>query len=86
MRARPDSPGLLLIQADGRHNMEQPEDWNRGDAGDPFPGTSGTRKLDDSGTVSTSFPDGERSGVTLKNIAVDADTGHITLDIKFAGG
>ena len=80
IRAMPDNPGLLLIQADGKHNLEQPENWNSGDGGDPFPGTSGTN---DAGEALTSFPGGKRSGVSLKHIAVDPESGNITLHVKF---
>jgi hypothetical protein len=28
-----DTPGLYLVQTDGRHDLENPDDWNQGDAG-----------------------------------------------------
>lgn len=80
----PDAPGLLLIQADGRHDLEKPKDWNEGDAGDPFPGQAGRKILKDSGAISSSFPGGKRSGISLENITLDPKTGNITLDVKFA--
>lgn len=80
----PDEPGMLLIQADGKHDLEKPKDWNEGDAGDPFPGKPPQRILKDSGSISTSFPKGKRSGVTLENIALDQASGKITLAVKFA--
>jgi M6 family metalloprotease-like protein len=73
--------GLLLIQADGRHNLEDPSDRNAGDAGDPFPGSAGRTKLGDTGSISTSFPDGPRSGVKLSNIRLDPATGAIKLKV-----
>ena len=82
----PDRPGLLLIQADGKHDLEKPKDWNEGDAGDPFPGKTRKKQLKDTGSTSTSFPNANRSGVTLENIALDQASGNITLDVKFAGG
>ena len=81
----PDKPALLLVQADGRRQLQTPDDWNTGDAGDPFPGSSNRTDLSERGTISTSFPDGDDSGISLKNIQRDLDTGHISLDIAFEG-
>jgi immune inhibitor A len=79
----PNQPGLLLIQADGKHELEQPNDWNEGDAGDPFPGSSNQTKLKDTGSISTSFP-GKDSGVSLENITLNNATGSIIVNVKFA--
>ena len=79
----PYQPGLYLVQADGRHNLEDPDDWNQGDAGDPFPGSTGRTELKDTGPVSTSFP-GARSGITLKSIKRDTATGIISVDVNFS--
>ena len=81
----PERPALLLIQADGRHQLETPDDLNAGDAGDPFPGTSGRTELRETGNISTSFPGGDDSGITLQNIQRDAQTDAITLDVLFEG-
>lgn len=81
----PDKPALLLVQADGRRQLQTPDDWNNGDAGDPFPGSSNRTDLSERGTISTSFPDGEDSGISLKNIQRDLDTGNISLNIEFEG-
>ncbi|MHA2237459.1 MAG: M6 family metalloprotease domain-containing protein [Candidatus Hodarchaeales archaeon] len=78
----PSSPGLFLIQADGRHNLEDPYDWNQGDAGDPFPGSENKDELLDTGDVSTSFPNQPRSGVKLLNITLNPDNNRITLDVE----
>lgn len=80
----PDEPGLLLIQADGKHDLEKPKDWNEGDAGDPFPGKAQRDDLGDTGSISTSFPTGPRSGIQLDNIALDPVSRRITLDVTFA--
>jgi immune inhibitor A len=80
----PDQPGLYLVQADGRHNLEDPNDWNQGDAGDPFPGSGKKTELRESGSISTSFP-GIRSGITLRKIQLDQTTGIIKLQAKFTG-
>jgi immune inhibitor A len=78
----PNRPAMLLVQADGRHDMEKPKDQDAGDAGDPFPGSGAKTELLDSGNISTSFP-GVRSGVALKNITVDTDNGNIKVDVVF---
>jgi immune inhibitor A len=80
----PDKPALLLIQADGRRQLETPNDWNTGDAGDPFPGSANRTDLNDRGNISTSFPDGEDSGINLRNIQRNSVTGLVTLDVDFA--
>lgn len=80
----PDTPGLYLVQADGRHDLEDPDDWNQGDAGDPFPGSARATELKDTGSNSTSFPGEPRSGVALRNIRSDPTTGAITLYAKFS--
>ncbi|MGH1053383.1 hypothetical protein [Bacillus cytotoxicus] len=74
------APGMLLIQADGKKDLENPNDRNSGDAGDPFPGTTNKVSLSDAGTISTSFPD-KSSGVSLKNISYNRETKQIRLDV-----
>lgn len=80
----PDQPGMLLIQADGKHDLETPKDWNEGDAGDPFPGKAMRTQLSDTGSISTSFPGSARSGVTINNIRIEPITGAIKVDVKFS--
>jgi immune inhibitor A len=77
-------PAMLLVQADGRHDLEVPDDENQGDAGDPFPGASGRTSVGDTGDVSTSFPGAQPSGVSIENIRIDAATGAATLDVVVA--
>ena len=79
----PGRPAMQLVQADGRHDLEDPDDRDAGDAGDPFPGASHAIGVTDTGGTSTSFA-GTRSGVSLENISLDSDTGNIRLDVKFA--
>jgi immune inhibitor A len=81
-----EQPGLLLVQADGRHHLEDPSDRNAGDAGDPFPGSRGRTELGDSGSISTSFPGGPRSGVKLANIRIDPATGAVKLRVVVSEG
>jgi immune inhibitor A len=76
----PDRPAMCLVQADGRHSLEKPDDGDEGDAGDPFPGTANKTEVGGMGDMSTSFPNAT-SGVMLKNIAVDAASGSVKLDV-----
>ncbi|MGC2882018.1 M6 family metalloprotease domain-containing protein [Bacillus subtilis] len=73
-------PGMLLIQADGNKDLDNPQDGNRGDSGDPFPGSHNITTLSDDGNISTSFS-GSPSGVTLKNILFNPETKQIKLDV-----
>lgn len=79
-----DQPAMYLVQADGRHELDRPGDFNRGDDGDPFPGTSGRTALAEQGSISTSFPDEGPSGIAFSNIRLDAATGDVLLDIAVA--
>jgi immune inhibitor A len=76
----PGRPAMLLVEADGRHNLEDAQDGDQGDSGDPFTGKGKKKELLDTGAVSTSFP-GASSGIAFKNIAVSASDGTVTLDI-----
>ena len=82
---KPDRPALLLLQADGRHDLERPDDWNEGDASDPFPGAGSRTELDDQGDLSTTFPGASSSSVALRNILRDPTTGRVTLDVQIGG-
>jgi hypothetical protein len=76
-------PALLLVQADGKHQLEAPSDWNEGDVGDSFPGSENVTFLLDSASISTSFPNQARSKVSLKNVRRDSQTGEISLEVVF---
>jgi immune inhibitor A len=78
----PDRPAMLLVEADGRHDLERPGDQDEGDAGDPFPGTSARTDLMDTGAISTSFAN-LHSGITLRNISVQA-SGAVKVDVVIA--
>ncbi|WHX50991.1 M6 family metalloprotease domain-containing protein [Paenibacillus woosongensis] len=80
-QTRSAAPGMYLIQADGNEDLNDPNDRNSGDRGDPFPGSSNNTELLDHGRISTSFP-GQPSGISLKNITFDPETKEITLDIE----
>jgi immune inhibitor A len=74
----PDFPALLLVQADGKHQLEDGRDGNQGDGGDPFPGTSRTPSLLDTGNISTSFPGATPSRILIANITRDSVTGSVS--------
>ncbi|MCZ6874801.1 MAG: hypothetical protein O7G88_14945, partial [bacterium] len=73
-----------LIQANGQHNLLDPDDHNNGDPGDPFPGANLVSELTDTEAVSTSFLAGPPSGVSLKNITHNAASKEVRLDIEIA--
>jgi immune inhibitor A len=74
-------PGMTLIQADGRHDLLDPDDRNNGDPGDPFPGSKGTTRLLETGNISTSFPGEAPSGVSLENVRHDPLANEIRFDL-----
>lgn len=78
----PHNPGLLLIQADGYHNLENPYDYNQGDAGDPFPGITKQTNLRDTGDVNTSFHEQGPSGIFLSDIKHDLSSGNIIFNLE----
>ncbi|MBI2425329.1 MAG: M6 family metalloprotease domain-containing protein [Candidatus Hydrogenedentes bacterium] len=78
------TPGMYLLQADGRHDLLNADDGNQGDPGDPFPGSAARTSLGETGEVSTSFPDEGPSGVTFSNIGHDPVSKVISLDISIA--
>ncbi|GJM74495.1 hypothetical protein HMSSN036_67110 [Paenibacillus macerans] len=80
---RSSDPGMYLIQADGSKDLNNPNDWNNGDQGDPFPGRSNRRELSDNGYISTSFD--RPSGISLRNISYNEVTKQITLDVFIEG-
>lgn len=75
---------MSLVQAAGPHHLLEPDDRNNGDPADPFPGANLIQVLGDTGTISTSFPDGPASGIRLKNITQNTSVPEIRLDIDIA--
>lgn len=79
----PDAPGMYLIQADGKHNLEFPADGNAGDAGDPFPGTSNKTQLL---AKDTGFPTNngglKKSGIEITQISLDPATKAIKFNVS----
>jgi M6 family metalloprotease-like protein len=56
-------PLVKVMQADGDEDLENGA--NRGDAGDPWPGTTGNHDFDNSSTPNTKFHDGTPSNLDL---------------------
>ena len=82
----PATPGMTLIQADGRHELELPNPVMQGDDSDPFPGIEDQTDLKDTGTnASSSFP-GIRSGIRLLNINYDRVSGVSSFDVDIDTG
>lgn len=70
-----DHPGdywVGLLQADGRRDLELGR--NRGDAGDPYPGSGKKRAIDDTTTPNTRDHLGKATGVAVTNIALKRGT------------
>lgn len=79
----PTAPAMTLIQADGLKHLDDDTDGNSGDAGDPFPGSTGRRSLSDDSLhlLNTNFPEMGRSGVEIKNIVENQQSGAVSFDI-----
>jgi hypothetical protein len=67
-----------LEEADGDNDLDN--EVNRGDNGDPFPGTSGNRTFDDNSNPSALRNDGYETGISFSNIS-DPDS-VMTVDIE----
>jgi M6 family metalloprotease-like protein len=60
--------GVALVQADGLNQLRQPGGGNRGDAGDPWPGSSGSTRFDDLTVPAARDNQGLGAGFTLDSI------------------
>lgn len=67
---------VALEQADGKYDLEKNN--NQGDAGDPYPGTSGNRTFDITSTPQCQLYDGTPSPLVVRNISNSGST--MTLD------
>ncbi|MDI6800681.1 MAG: M6 family metalloprotease domain-containing protein [Thermodesulfovibrionales bacterium] len=59
--------GVALVQADNAWHLEK--NLNRGDAGDPFPGSGGNASLNDTTLPDTKFYNGSSSNVSITSIS-----------------
>ncbi len=64
--------GVQLLQADGLNQLNL--NYNDGDAGDPFPGTTGNACISDSTHPDTRLWDGNRSNVSISEIDPSSKT------------
>jgi immune inhibitor A len=69
-------PGMALIQADGRKDLNDPNDVNKGDAGDPFPGIGDVGEL-----PHVRFSDGQDAGIRLSNIRRDGRSIRVDVEV-----
>lgn len=75
-------PLLALMQADGNQGLQN--HFNRGDAGDPFPGTAGNAAFGPATNPSSGLNSGGPSGIALDNITDQVDqtvTFNLTLQV-----
>ena len=69
--------GVALVQADGRQDLRQPGGKNRGDAGDPYPGSTGNSALCRSTTPTASDNQGGFAGFCLEAIRQETPGGRV---------
>ncbi len=72
--------GVKLEQADGREQLQATTGGNRGDAGDPFPGSSAKTRYSYSTTPASRFNSGTPSGFVLDNIVQQSPGGAMQFD------
>jgi immune inhibitor A len=75
---------VAVVQADNLWELEKNVD--RGDSGDPFPGTTGARSFTGSTAPSTALYGGQASGVSVTSISDLAATMTATLSVGGTGG
>jgi hypothetical protein len=75
--------GLALEQADGRTDLQQSSGGNRGDAGDPFPGSTVNRRFGPFTTPASDRNDGVRTYTSVLSIDYVGATETISALIRF---
>jgi immune inhibitor A len=71
---------VALLQADGLREMEL--NHNRGDAGDPYPGSTNNIKFDNASSPSSKSYAGSSTCISVKNISASASVMHADLAVK----
>ncbi|MDX2120982.1 MAG: M6 family metalloprotease domain-containing protein [Gemmatimonadota bacterium] len=74
--------GVALVQADGLNQLRQPGSRNRGDAGDPWPGSSGNSRFNDTSTPAARDNQGLSAGFALDTIRQLAAGGAIGFSLR----
>ncbi len=69
--------GVALVQADGLNQLRLPGSRNRGDGGDPWPGSSGATRFDEFTTPAALDNQGRTAGFTLDSIRQIAPNGPV---------
>ncbi|MFQ6093617.1 MAG: M6 family metalloprotease domain-containing protein [bacterium] len=72
-----------LEQADGLNQLDVYGDYNRGDAGDFFPGTTGNRSFDRDSNPNSRDYEGSPTGVAVRNISNSASV--MAADLEVTG-
>ena len=75
-------PKVALLQADGKRDLERAV--NRGDAGDPYPGTAANLMIDANSSPNTHLYSGTDSRVRISQISSPGSTMTFNLDIGVA--
>lgn len=75
--------GLALVQADGFGQLDLTSGGNRGDAGDPFPGTAGRTRFSNGTTPAARKNDGTFAGFAMDSIRQLTPGGAVAFDLAF---
>lgn len=76
-------PALRLMEGDARQDLML--GWNRGDASDPMPGSTGLTRWDDDTYPSTRSVSGNVTNVALRDIAADGDSMRFQVQVRAPG-